>query len=177
MTGVFSRVMVPIAFEAADKHEIAADRTVELTDGEWAVVGSPTVAALKLAAKLAGGGEVRLVHSTPDYRSVAVYGSQEGLWLNDSSIRELDDAAERQSMHVMKALAQRHCPGVTLEYDVGPGRPLDVILEAAKRHPPDAIVLAASGHGRVRRAVLGSTADKIIRKAFCPVVVVPAEPD
>lgn len=177
MTGAFSRVVVPIAFEAADEHEIAADRAVELTKGEWAVVGPPTIAALELAAKLAAGGEVRLVHATPDYRSVAVYGSQEGLWLNDSSIRELDEAAKRQSLNVMQSIAERHCRGVTLEYDIAPGKPLDVILEISKHHPPDAIVLAASGHGRVRRAVLGSTADKIIRKAFCPVVVVPAEPD
>jgi len=177
MTGPFSRVVVPIAFEAADKHEIAADRTVELSQGEWAVVGLPTIAALKLAAKLAAGGEVRLVHVTPDYRSVAVYGSQEGLWLNDNNIRELDETAKRQSLHVVTTFAQRYCEGVTLEYDIAPGKPLDVILEVAKQHPPDAIVLAASGHGRVRRAVLGSTADKIIRKAFCPVVVVPAEPD
>ena len=36
----------------------------------------------------------------------------------------------------------------------------------------DAIVLAVSGHGPLRRAALGSTADKVIRRAPCPVIVV-----
>jgi hypothetical protein len=37
-------------------------------------------------------------------------------------------------------------------------------------------VLAASGRSRVARFFVGSTADRIIREASCPVLVVPAQP-
>ena len=39
----------------------------------------------------------------------------------------------------------------------------------------DLIVLAASGRSRVARFFVGSTADRIIREASCPVLVVPAQ--
>ncbi len=173
---VFSSVLVPVVFEAGRPNELAVDRSVQLSDGEWVVIGPSTLRALELANALAAGGQVRLVHATPDYHSVAVYGSQEGLWLNEAGVRELDETAKRRSLEVLGALAKRHCRGVTVINDVGPGRPIDVIEDAARRNPPDAIILAASGHGRMRRVVLGSTADKLIRRAVCPVVVVPGAP-
>ena len=171
--GAFKRVLVPVEFEGAGQTEIAADRAVEVAKDKWVVVGTPTVQAMKLASRLAAGGEVRLCHAAPDLRRAVTYGGPDSTWFRQGSLISLEREAADQSLLVLRRLGELHCPGVTLGYDVSCGPALDVILEAAKAHPPDAIVMAASGRGRVRRAVLGSIADKVIRQAVCPVVVVP----
>jgi nucleotide-binding universal stress UspA family protein len=172
--GPFARVLVPVEFEAANEHEIAADRSIEVGKDHWIALARPTVQALRLAAKLAAGGTVHLVHATPDLLSTAVYGGPEGTWLPASTVDELNRTAMRQSEIVLQKAAVAHCAGVKTVCEAGAGAPLDVILGAAREHPPDAIVLAASTRGRVRRVLLGSTADKVIRQSICPVIVVPS---
>lgn len=165
--GAFERVLVPVELEPAKEGEIAIDRTVEVGDHDWVAVGEWTVRALELAALLARGGEVYIVHATPNFMDYAT-------WMPPTRIHELDAGASRYSTTVIEAIAKQHCTGVTLRYVIKPGKPLDVILEAAKACSPDAIVLAASARHRVNRAFLGSTADKVIRQSSCPVVVVPS---
>ncbi|MFP8956924.1 universal stress protein [Natrialbaceae archaeon A-CW3] len=53
------------------------------------------------------------------------------------------------------------------------GRPADVIRQFAENHDVDLIVLGRSGHGPITEALLGSTADRVIRTSSVPVVVVP----
>jgi nucleotide-binding universal stress UspA family protein len=47
------------------------------------------------------------------------------------------------------------------------------IVRYASQHAADAIVLGSHGHGIVRRFVLGSVADRVLRHASCPVMLVP----
>ncbi len=170
----FRRVLVPVEFETAGDAEIDPDRVVKVDERDYVAFGPCTLQALELAAKLAAGGEVWLVHATPDFLDYAVYGGPEGTWVPVASIEALNQKAREQSERVLRSIAAKHCPGVELQIHVEAGKPLRVILDLARQHPPDAIVLAASSRGRFRRALLGSTADKIIRQAFCPVVVIPA---
>jgi nucleotide-binding universal stress UspA family protein len=175
MTGApFRRVLVPVEFETTRDAELATDRSVKVGERDWVALGPWSVQALELAARLAAGGEVWLVHATPDLLDYAVYGGPEGTWVPTASIDALNEAARRQATAVLDKLAARYCRGVDVRIHVQAGKPVPVILELAHEHPPDAIVLAASSRGRVKRALLGSTADKIIRQSFCPVVVVPA---
>jgi nucleotide-binding universal stress UspA family protein len=51
------------------------------------------------------------------------------------------------------------------------GRPADVL--AAAGHNADLLVLGSHGHSRVRHTLLGSVSEECIRKAACPVVVIP----
>jgi nucleotide-binding universal stress UspA family protein len=51
----------------------------------------------------------------------------------------------------------------------------DDILEYADEHSADLIALATHGHGGVRRFVVGSVADKVIRGASVPVLVYKAQ--
>lgn len=48
----------------------------------------------------------------------------------------------------------------------------EAILEAAKSRPGDVIALATHGHGGLRRIILGSVADKVIRGTANPILVV-----
>jgi nucleotide-binding universal stress UspA family protein len=50
------------------------------------------------------------------------------------------------------------------------GSAVETILEAAQR--ADLVALATHGRGRIARLFLGSVADKVVRAAPCPVLVV-----
>ena len=54
------------------------------------------------------------------------------------------------------------------------GAPHQVLLEAARKAGADLIVLGATGAGPLAE-LLGSTADRVLRKAACPVLVVRGE--
>ena len=51
------------------------------------------------------------------------------------------------------------------------------VLEIAKRHDAQLIALATQGLGGAERFIVGSVADKLIRTASVPVLVVPPTPD
>ena len=54
------------------------------------------------------------------------------------------------------------------------GDPATEILRYAKRHPIDLIVVGTHGHAGATRELLGNVADRVVRSARCPVLVVPA---
>jgi nucleotide-binding universal stress UspA family protein len=59
----------------------------------------------------------------------------------------------------------------TIAAEVLEGRPADVLTAAARS--ADLLVLGSHGHSRVRHTVLGSVSEDCVRKAPCPVVVIP----
>jgi nucleotide-binding universal stress UspA family protein len=56
---------------------------------------------------------------------------------------------------------------------VVPGRPAAEIVRYAQEHGADLIVMGTHGYGTVRRFLIGSVADQVLRQATCPVLVVP----
>jgi nucleotide-binding universal stress UspA family protein len=61
---------------------------------------------------------------------------------------------------------------VSIASQVVEGRAADVLSSAAL--DADLLVLGSHGHSRVRHTVLGSVSEECVRKAVCPVVVLPA---
>ena len=57
--------------------------------------------------------------------------------------------------------------------EVGFGEPTREILSAVERLGADLIVMGRRGEGKLRRAVLGSVVDGVLRASTCPVLVVP----
>ena len=53
------------------------------------------------------------------------------------------------------------------------GAPANEIVRYADEHRANVVVLGSHGHGLVRRFLLGSVADKLVRQAPCAVLVVP----
>ncbi|MEO5821435.1 MAG: universal stress protein [Vicinamibacteraceae bacterium] len=82
--------------------------------------------------------------------------------LTDSALKQLATLA------VSRALDPA---SVTSAVVVGPAA--HEIVLYAEAHGVDVIVLGSHGHGLVRRFLLGSVADKIVRQAPCAVLVVP----
>ena len=61
--------------------------------------------------------------------------------------------------------------GVSVASEVVLGRAADVLAAAAR--DADLLVVGSHGHGRLYHSALGSVSDACVRKAGCPVVVVP----
>jgi nucleotide-binding universal stress UspA family protein len=70
-------------------------------------------------------------------------------------------------------LAERraHCSGIVVEGDVVVGRPWGELILASE--DLDLLVLGSRRWGPVKRLALGSTAERVIRHAACPVLVPP----
>ena len=74
---------------------------------------------------------------------------------------------------VSRAVASVATPtGVTLATEAVEGRPAEVLSAAAQ--DADLLVLGSHGHGHLHHAVLGSVGQACVRKATCPVVILPA---
>jgi nucleotide-binding universal stress UspA family protein len=67
--------------------------------------------------------------------------------------------------------------GVPVEIDLREGTVVRTILDAATTLPADLVVMGTHGRGGVEHLMLGSVTEKVLRKAPCPVLVVPSSAD
>ncbi len=67
-------------------------------------------------------------------------------------------------------------PRVRLGHRLAEGVPSEEILKAAADLPADLIVLGTHGRGGLSRALMGSVAEHVMRKAQCPVLTVKPTP-
>jgi nucleotide-binding universal stress UspA family protein len=170
----FRRILVPIDF--TQDADAAAHSGLEVqVDGGSVAVAPASVKALELASGIIDDtGELRLIHATPTYESARVYTGGAGMGvLGAAEVAEVHANARAASLKVLEALAERFAKGAKCSFEVRPGVALQVILEEAERFDAELLVIAASGRSRVARFFLGSTADRVIRSAPCPVMVVP----
>jgi nucleotide-binding universal stress UspA family protein len=61
---------------------------------------------------------------------------------------------------------------LAVKLHVPAGRPFVEIIKAAREFEADLIVIATHGHTGVEHILFGSTSEKVVRKAPCPVLVV-----
>jgi nucleotide-binding universal stress UspA family protein len=61
-------------------------------------------------------------------------------------------------------------PGLKVERMIKTGKPFVEINEIAKEEDIDLIIMATHGHTGVEHLLFGSTAEKVVRKAPCPVL-------
>ena len=86
---------------------------------------------------------------------------------------DLERGAKRQLQRIQKRLAAR---GVTIETTCGQGSPVSRILAHAKALEARYVVLGSHGHSAFHDLVAGGTTSGVLKRATCPVVVVPAAP-
>jgi len=132
-------------------------------------------AALRVAGEMAQYFSAELtvlhVHLSPQpaiwpYEGLGINPIEAGLSLEESlALRQSELAAEARAV-----LPE----DLDLKLEVLEGDPAQVILERAELHYCDMIVLAPHGRGRLRTAIFGSTAEKVVRESPCPVVTMHA---
>ncbi|HZT83669.1 MAG TPA: universal stress protein [Gemmataceae bacterium] len=89
--------------------------------------------------------------------------------MDEDLLRRDKDAAETYLERVARQLGEQ---GLTAEVRVVThSRPAEAILEAGRSTGADLVALATHGYGGVKRVLLGSVADKVLRGATTPVLV------
>lgn len=121
-----------------------------------------------LAVARAAGARVYLVYAAPAEPQPTALGTG----LAEDFVRELVAGWEERLRQQIERLdiAETELAGA----QVLTGAPHRVLLEAAQTASADLIVIGATGAGAFAE-LLGSTADRILRKAFCPVLLVRGE--
>jgi nucleotide-binding universal stress UspA family protein len=71
-----------------------------------------------------------------------------------------------------KLAAEGRAKGVTVRTRVAQGKPSLEIIKAAREETADMIVLGTHGKGVLDQALFGSTTERVVRKAPCPVLSV-----
>lgn len=84
----------------------------------------------------------------------------------------LDDAREHFEEQFKKIIQRAKDLGVELQTDIAVGHPVEQIVHRAEMDHVDLIVLGRRGKSRFERMLVGSTAEKVLRYAHCPVMIV-----
>ena len=102
-------------------------------------------------------GEVPLVYHPERHAYQAEYEEheKEAQQLLESQVERIDGAGAK--------VAQAH---------LRTGRADEEIVELAQSIDAGLIVMGSRGHGRLRRALVGSVSESVIRHAHCPVTIV-----
>jgi nucleotide-binding universal stress UspA family protein len=80
---------------------------------------------------------------------------------------EWDERAKEE----LQKLAKSEIIGVNnVKTIIKTGKPFVEIIETAKEENADLIIIATHGHSGVEHILFGSTAEKVVRKAPCPVL-------
>src|SRR5688572_4487155 len=126
--------------------------------------------ALRVAADLAQhyGASISLVHV---YEPVQ-YVMPEGYFFSPEQILRLEAALRAQLAKAERALADASAPRV--ESHLLDGLAFSEIARFAKEHGSDLIVMGTHGRTGVKHVLMGSVAERVIRTAPCPVLVVKA---
>lgn len=90
----------------------------------------------------------------------------------------LTPAEREQLLADVIAFAERErAPGIRIDAVVREGNTAGEVLEHATGMKPDLLVIGTHGRSGFERLLLGSVAEKVLRKASCPVMTVPRVPD
>ena len=93
-----------------------------------------------------------------------------GPTLSPDQLAALQQEARSAGEDLVRAVADTL--GISdVETRVLEGRPGPALCSFAEEVAADAIVLGTRGRGRIKRALLGSVADYVVRNAACPVLV------
>jgi len=86
---------------------------------------------------------------------------------------EIEREAANSAENRLRALIQERIgDGISADFLVRIGRPVDEIVTAAKEKDSDLIIMSTHGYTGLKHAFLGSTTENVVRFAPCPVLTV-----
>jgi nucleotide-binding universal stress UspA family protein len=86
------------------------------------------------------------------------------------SVEVIESAAREQ---IAKLVQETDFRGVPHEVKVQLGRPADEICRCAEETNADLVITSTHGHTGLAHVLIGSTAEHVVRRSHCPVLVVP----
>ena len=145
----FQRILVPIDFSEHSKRTISY--------------------ATRFASRYNANVLLLHVFEIPDY-VVAPYGR--GQQASDRSKSQID-AAEQDARESLAAFENQLLnAGLQVKAYVRVGYPFDEIVQMANHFDVDLIIIGSHGYTGIRRLLVGSTAQRVVERASCPVLVV-----
>lgn len=128
--------------------------------------------ALELALQFADHYQAALdlVHAYQVPADVYPYS----LYITDKHLKAFRERHEEQMKRLCEDTRQR---GARVEGVVLQGETHDVIPNFAKAQKTDLIIMGTRGRGGLPHLLLGSTAERTVRLAACPVITVPPSPE
>lgn len=122
--------------------------------------------ALEAAAEIAGefGGELVVAHVWHLPPTAYVGAPYAPLDLS----QQMEDTKKKATERAKEILARHGAEARAVELE---GNPADAIIDLAETEDADLIVIGSRGLGAIERFVLGSTSERIVRHASCPVLV------
>lgn len=144
-----------------DVHGISPKRIMQPFD-----FSDPSKNALEIAAGMARqfDAELLVVYAVEDYVFPVDLGDV------DSYFKDLCDKAARELEEV---IVPELPEGTRVRATAKIGKPHKIITETAEAEQVDLIIIPTHGYSGVKHAVLGSTAERVVRHAKCPVLVLP----
>ncbi len=89
------------------------------------------------------------------------------------SIPAMEEEIRKHSEEQLNELVEREIPaGIRATPMIRVGKPFIEIVEVAKGENADLIVISSHGRTGMDHVLFGSTADKVVRKAPCPVLTI-----
>ena len=111
------------------------------------------------------GSELTVLHVVDLAQSVGIAPPEAAAW---ATLIGADSLRENGKIALERFIA-REFPGVNLKADSAEGDPATVIVDYARDHAADLIMMPTSGVGRFRRMLLGSVTAKVLHDTAGPV--------
>lgn len=132
--------------------------------------------AIRAALPLLQPGEVVVVTVVEPEDPMLVTGTGiAGGMMSPEALDELQQVRDQEGRTAAEHAATLVPSGMAVETRVLRGDPGVSICELARDLGAAAIVIGSRGRGGIKRALLGSVSDYVVRNAHCPVVVARAD--
>ena len=134
-----------------------------------------TEAAVEISDKT--GSELHLIHVygvAPIYPLYPEATDPEGAQLEDPMLEELESLSEQRAQEVLEDAVEevQSAGGTVAQVYLREGGVPHEIVAMAEGTRAGLIVVGSKGHGGVRRALMSSVSDAVVKHAHCPVLVV-----
>ena len=150
---VYKRILVPIDFSEHSKKTVSY--------------------ATKFASRYNATVQLLHVFEIPDYAANPYGGRQQSC----HQIKSHVDAAEQDARESLTAFENQLLNvGVKVEAYLRVGYPFDEIVRMANHFDVDLIIIGSHGYTGITRLLVGSTAERVVARALCPVLVVKERP-
>jgi nucleotide-binding universal stress UspA family protein len=129
--------------------------------------------AIKKAVQLAHqfGSKITLLNVHGEFMDKE---EREMLRVSVSKMKDKYKHIALESKEEMQAVIHRlHAEDIEVEYLLHKGKPEKVIVEIAKDHSVDLIVMCTDGKDNLMDFVVGSITEHVINSSHCPVLVIP----
>jgi nucleotide-binding universal stress UspA family protein len=126
--------------------------------------------ALRYAAAFADkfGAEIYLLHV---FQDLAIF-QPDAVTVGPPAMPPIDEMLAAARTALQRSLQDCPIKNVKCHLEVREGAPFEEIVDFAKETDIDLIVMGTHGRGWLAHVLMGSVAEKVVRKAPCPVLTV-----